>query len=242
VVRLVEAPALSPPALSIIVPALNEADGIAATLEPLQCARGTLAEIIVVDGGSTDATAAEAGPLADVVLLCERGRALQMNAGAAKAQGNLLLFLHADSHLAGAHVERLVTHWRAVRAQGHPLWGRFDIEFDDAAGLLRLTQWLINGRSRMTGIATGEQAIFVDCELFARCGGFAEIPLMEDVALSKFLRGVTRPLCLHEKVTTSSRRWRKHGVLRTIILMWFLRAAYALGAPPSWLKRRYLDH
>lgn len=235
--RLAEAPALS-----IIVPALNEAVGIMDVLKPLQPARGPLLEIIVVDGGSTDTTVAQATPLADVLLHSQRGRATQMNAGAAAARGDLLLFLHADSRLLLADIELLITRWRHLRAKGHALWGRFDIEFDDAAGLLTLTQWLINTRSRVTGIATGDQAIFVDRQLFARCGGFAKIPLMEDVALSKQLRRATWPLCLHAKVTTSSRRWRKHGVLRTIALMWCLRAAYACGASPAWLKRRYIDH
>lgn len=218
--------------LSIIVPALDEAAGIAAALGHLQTLRARGAEIIVVDGGSSDATAALAAPLADRVFAAPRGRARQMNAGAAAAAGEMLLFLHADTRLPEG-ADRLVA--------GHE-WGRFDVRIDSPSPLLRLVAAMMNWRSRVTGIATGDQAIFATAKLFRRAGGFPEIALMEDVAFSARARRLARPACLRERATTSARRWQKHGVLATILLMWRLRAAYALGADPERLARRYANH
>ncbi|MFO1396887.1 MAG: TIGR04283 family arsenosugar biosynthesis glycosyltransferase [Burkholderiales bacterium] len=221
--------------LSIIVPALDEAAGIATTLAALQPLRARGHEVLVVDGGSRDATLVVARPLADRAFVAPRGRALQMNAGAAQATGDVLLFLHADSMLPPAADD-------AIRAAigGGAHWGRFDVRIAGRPWVLRLVAPAMNLRSRLTGIATGDQGIFVDRAAFTRAGGFPEIPLMEDVALSRALkRCAGRPACLRERIVTSGRRWETRGPWRTILTMWRLRAAYALGADPVHLARRY---
>lgn len=221
--------------LSIIIPALNEAAGIVDTLAPLQALRARGHEVVVVDGGSTDGTAELARPLADHVVASERGRARQQNAGAAAASGGVLLFLHADTRLPEG-ADGLVL--RGLRAAGRG-WGRFDVRLSGAHPMLRVVERMMGARSRITGIATGDQAIFVRRDWFARAGGFPSIPLMEDVALSRTLRGMGRPLCLRARAVTSSRRWEERGVWRTIGLMWRLRLEFALGADPARLAERY---
>jgi rSAM/selenodomain-associated transferase 2 len=225
--------------LSIVIPALNEADGIVEVLRPLQRLRGRGCEVVVVDGGSADATAERAAPLADRVLAAERGRARQMNAGAAAASGGVLLFLHADTRLP-ADADRRVL--EGLRRTGR-VWGRFDVRLTGRHPVLRAVEHGISWRSRLTGVATGDQAIFVARDAFERVGGFPPLPLMEDIALSRMLkRSHGRPLCLAEPVVTSSRRWEEHGVYRTILLMWTLRARYYLGADPVELARAYRPH
>jgi rSAM/selenodomain-associated transferase 2 len=221
--------------LSIIMPVLDEGEGIAATLDALADMRSLGVEVIVVDGGSRDATIPRARPRADRVISAPRGRALQMNAGAQKASGDVLLFLHADTRLP-ADAEHLVLNGleRSGRA-----WGRFDLNIEGRHPLLRLVGRLISLRSRLTWIATGDQAIFVRRDAFNAAGGFAAIPVMEDIALCKRLKRVGRPLCLRECVVTSGRRWEKNGVLRTIMLMWRLRVSYFFGADPKRLARQY---
>jgi rSAM/selenodomain-associated transferase 2 len=221
--------------LSIIMPVLDEGEGIAPTLDALSDMRALGAEVIVVDGGSRDATIQRARLRTDRVLSAPRGRALQMNAGAAKATGDVLLFLHADTRLP-RHADLVVL--TGLERSGRA-WGRFNVKIEGRSPLLLLVGWLMNLRSRLTGIATGDQAIFVRRDTFQAIGGFAEIPLMEDVALCKRLKGVSRPLCLSERVVTSGRRWEKNGVLNTIVLMWRLRLAYFFGANPNELARQY---
>jgi rSAM/selenodomain-associated transferase 2 len=221
--------------LSIIVPCLNEADGIATTLRALAPLRARGAEVIVVDGGSRDATVARAGPLADAVISAPRGRAPQMNAGAARARGEILLFLHADTLLPDA-ADALIVDGLQRSRRG---WGRFDVAIAGRNPLLRVVAAVMNVRSRVTGIATGDQAIFVTRSLFTAAGGYPDIALMEDVALSGRLKHFGPPLCLRHRLTTSGRRWEKNGVLRTILLMWRLRLAYRLGADPRKLAVRY---
>ena len=218
--------------LSIIMPVLNEAAGIEEALRALAPMRARGVEVIVVDGGSNDGTEALACPLADRVLSAPRGRAAQMNAGAAAATGDALLFLHADTRLP-ENADWLVLDGLCARA-----WGRFDVRFDKP-GRLRLVALMMNLRSRLTGIATGDQAMFMTRAAFDDAGGFPPIALMEDVALSARLKRLGRPLCLPARVTTSGRRWRRHGVLRTILLMWQLRLRYVLGADPARLARAY---
>jgi rSAM/selenodomain-associated transferase 2 len=224
-----------PPPLSIIVPCLNEAAGIARTLEDLRPLRERGVEVIVVDGGSSDHTLPLAAPLADRAMVAIRGRAAQMNAGAAAARGGVLLFLHADCRLP-ANADQLIVDGIAKSAKR---WGRFDVAFDSALPSMRVVACLMNWRSRLTGIATGDQGMFVTRELFLAHGGFADIPLMEDVALSKRLRKSGPPLCLTARITTSARRWEERGVLHTILLMWRLRFAYFAGVDPAKLAVRY---
>lgn len=220
--------------LSIIMPVLNEAAGIEAALAALAPLRARGAEVIVADGGSSDGTAERARPLADQVIAAPRGRSLQMNAGAAVATGNVLLFLHADTRLP-ENADRLVLDGLATSGRS---WGRFDVRFD-GGGLLALVALMMNWRSMLTGIATGDQALFVTRAAFTRAGGFPAIALMEDVALSAALKRTGRPLALHARVTTSGRRWRKHGTLRTILLMWRLRLKFFFGADPEKLAKIY---
>jgi rSAM/selenodomain-associated transferase 2 len=221
-------------ALSIIVPALDEASGIEACLTPLQVLRARGVEVIVVDGGSSDATRELAAPLADRVIESARGRARQMNAGAHAARGAVLLFLHADT-LLPPDADALIA--RAIEAGAR--WGRFDVAITGANPLLRVIACSMNARSRFSAIATGDQAIFVKRDAFQEAGGFPDIPLMEDVALSRALKRSGRPACLRERVVTSGRRWERRGTLRTILLMWRLRLAYAAGADPRALAHRY---
>ena len=221
--------------LSIVIPALDEAAGIGATLEPLQRLRRAGHEVVVVDGGSRDATPGLAAPLADRVLVAPRGRANQMNAGAAAATGDVLLFLHADTRLP-ERADRLVLDGLAG---GGRAWGRFDVRIEGAHALLPLVAWLMNRRSRWTGIATGDQAMFVRRAVFEGLGGFPPFALMEDVAMSARLKRVSPPLCIAECAVTSGRRWESRGVVRTIVLMWWLRLRYFLGASPERLARIY---
>ena len=219
--------------LSIVIPVLDEARGIVAALAALGPMRADGAEIVVVDGGSRDATPSLAAPHCDGVVEAPRGRGAQMNAGARAARGEILVFLHADTRLPDDGV-------RAIRdglARGE--WGRFDVAIEGADRLLALVAAMMNARSRLTGIATGDQAIFTRRAAFEAVGGFPEIALMEDVELCKRLKRRSPPVCLRERVITSARRWRRHGTVRTIFLMWRLRLAYALGADPNRLARRY---
>ncbi len=224
----------SVPSLSIIVPALDEAAIIAGALQALAPFRQRGAEVIVVDGGSQDGTAELARPHADRVIPAARGRGAQMNAGARIARGEVLLFLHADTSLP-PDADRLVL--RAL--VGANAWGRFDVHIEGRSPLLALVATLMNWRSRLTGIATGDQAMFASRKIFAEAGGFPEIPLMEDIALSQTLKRIARPICLAARVTTSGRRWERHGVVRTMLMMWRLRLAFFLGADPAALARRY---
>jgi rSAM/selenodomain-associated transferase 2 len=222
------------PRLSIVVPVLNEAAGIAATLQALARLRERGAEVIVADGGSSDATVALAQPLADRVLQAPRGRAQQMNAGAAAARGEALLFLHADTLLPPA-ADTLVLQALAAGAG----WGRFDVHISGRAWMLRVVAAFMNARSRYTGIATGDQALFVRRALFEQLGGYADQPLMEDIELSRRLLVSGKPACLRARVSTSGRRWEARGVWRTIVLMWWLRWRYWRGESPQALARAY---
>ncbi len=216
--------------LSVVVPALNEAGVIRAALEALAPLRARGHEVIVADGGSEDGTAQIAAALCDSVVLAPRGRAAQMNVGAAAAGGDACVFLHADTRLPALADELIFN-----SLQTH-LWGRFDVEIDSRDWMLKAVAWAMNLRSRLTGIATGDQAIFVRREAFR---GFPEIALMEDIAFSTAMRRLGQPACRRETVLTSGRRWESRGVLRTILLMWRLRLMYFLGARPEALARIY---
>lgn len=220
--------------VSIVMPVLNEAPDITAALGELQALRTDGVELIVVDGGSDDATATLAAPLADRVVRSDRGRGRQMNAGAAVADGEILLFLHADTRLPADAV-------RAVRdaMRRGATWGRFDVDIFGRLRGLALVARMMNLRSRWSGIATGDQAIFCTRQAFAAVGGFAEIALMEDIVFSRRMRAVAWPACLPLTVATSGRRWERHGLVRTILTMWWLRLRFRLGARPEDLARLY---
>jgi len=220
--------------ISIIVPALNEADGITTVLARLAPLRNRGHEVIVVDGGSSDNTL-ELARAADRVVSAPRGRASQMNAGAALAQGEVLLFLHADTRLPDDADARIL---EGLAASGRA-WGRFDVRIEGASVCLPVIAFFMNLRSRATGIATGDQAIFVRRDAFERAGRFPPLELMEDIALSRSLKRVSRPLCLADKAVTSGRRWERRGVLRTVLLMGWLRLAFFFGAAPAKLARLY---
>lgn len=216
--------------LSVVVPALNEAAGIRAALEALAPLRRAGHEVIVVDGGSSDGTPELAAGQCDRVLRTARGRGLQMNAGARVAVGNILVFLHVDTRLP-RNADQIILE----KIEDH-LWGRFDVDIESRHRLLKVVAWAMNLRSRLTGIATGDQAIFVRRDAFR---GFPEVALMEDVAFSRDMKRRGRPACLRSRVTTSGRRWEERGVLRTIVLMWRLRLMYFLGVRAESLARLY---
>ncbi len=221
--------------LSVIIPVLNEAQGIRAALSALQVLRSAGDEIIVADGGSADATRDLARELVDAVVDSPRGRAAQMNAAAQAARGDILVFLHADTTLPEGAAAMIAG---GLAAPGKA-WGRFDVRIAGGSVWFPLIAFMMNWRSRLSGIATGDQAIFVRRTAFEKLGGFAAIPLMEDIELSARLKRLSRPLCLRGRVVTSGRRWEKHGVARTIALMWWLRLRYFFGASPGALARRY---
>lgn len=220
------------------MPVLNEGDALARRLQALAPLRARGAELVVVDGGSTDATWAIACAHADQVRLAPRGRARQMNAGAQGCTADALLFLHADTRLPDA-ADRLIAQALDAAAPHPHDWGRFDVRIDSALPMLRVVEGMMNLRSRLSGIATGDQAMFVTRSLFEAAGGFADMLLMEDIALSKQLKHYGPPLCLSHRATTSGRRWEERGVWRTIVLMWRLRYAYWRGADPAVLAQRY---
>jgi rSAM/selenodomain-associated transferase 2 len=221
--------------VSVIVPTLNEETVLSVTLQRAREPR--VREIIVVDGGSTDSTLAIAAPLADQVIRAPRGRAAQMNAGAERASGDILLFLHADTLAPNGYAAAIID----ACAQPGVIGGRFDVRLEPGTPLIWLTGELMNRRSRLTRISTGDQAIFIRREVFERLGGYADIPLMEDVDLSRRMKRVGGIACLRQRVTTSARRWHKQGVARTILLMWSLRALYFFGVSPARLQRAYTN-
>lgn len=220
--------------LAIVIPVLNEAHGIESALNALAVLRARGVQVIVVDGGSHDDTVALALPLVDQVLTSTKGRARQMNAGAARATATNILFLHADTQLPVEADEQVL----AALCAG-AVWGRFDVSIEGTSPMLRVVAACMNLRSRLSGIATGDQAIFVRTDSFFQVGGFPDQPLMEDIELSKRLKRLARPACLPARVVTSGRRWEARGVWRTIVLMWSLRWRYWRGASPEQLARAY---
>lgn len=219
--------------VSIIVPMLNEASGLPDLCEHLVPVARAGAEVILVDGGSRDGSLAIARAAGFRVLESAAGRARQMNAGAVQSSGDALLFLHADTRLPeGA----LIAVTQALRQRP---WGRFDVRIAGKPQTLRLVAALMNWRSRLTGIATGDQALFMTRQAYAAVGGFPEQPLMEDIDICRALKTLGRPACLPLRVLTSGRRWEQRGVWRTIALMWWLRWRYWLGAPVEEVARAY---
>lgn len=211
-----------------------EAAGIVSTLKALQPLRSVGHEVVVVDAGSTDGTAKLASPLADKVVQSAQGRAVQMNAGAAVAKGEILLFLHADTRLPVGALKYL-----GAFVQSDKAWGRFDVSLSGRGAMFRVIAWFMNQRSRLTGICTGDQALVVRREVFEALRGFDDLPIMEDIEMSGRLRLVSRPYCIQTPVVTDSRRWEQGGVWRTIFLMWRLRWRYWRGESPDALVHSY---
>lgn len=220
--------------VSIIVPVLNESALLPDLLAHLvdfsqRC------EIVIVDGGSTDDTVPQCARAGFNVIRSERGRARQMNVGARATHGEILLFLHADTRLPERADQLIIQTFERTRHQ----WGHFDVDITGTAALLPVIAFMMNMRSRLTGIATGDQAVFVRRSTFEAAGGFPDQPLMEDIELSRRLKRLSAPICLTDKVVTSGRRWETRGVWRTILLMWRLRLAYALGVSAEELAKQY---
>ena len=226
------------PELTIIIPVLNEADQIEQSLQKLQIMRNRGVEIIVVDGGSHDASVALAEPLADLVISSgeeiSHNRARQMNIGAYYATGRIFLFLHSDTYLPEEAYKLVLSAMELPH-----VWGRFDVKLTGQHFMFRIIEMMMNLRSGLTGIATGDQGIFVTRNAFEKIKGFPDYPLMEDVEISKRLRRLAFPVCLKDKAITSSRRWEKNGIFRTIGLMWWLRFLYFMGAHPRVLVSQY---
>ena len=222
--------------ISIIVPALNEASVIGKTLEELEALRRRGHQVVLADGGSVDGTAGLARPRVDRVVVSAPGRATQMNAGASCSDGDILWFLHADTQIPG-NADELIN--AALDSSCKRGWGRFDVSLSAGGWRLETVARLMNLRSRVSGVATGDQGIFISRTLFGEIGGFADIPLMEDVEISKRLRSHSWPVCVKKPLCTSSRRWEEQGVARTVLLMWCLRLAFFLGVPARRLARLY---
>lgn len=227
--------AASKQCVSVIIPALNEAGCIRELCTALQPLRSRGHEIILVDGGSDDQTPLLGKPLVDRVLHAARGRALQMRTGAAAANGSILWFLHADSGVP-ENPDQLILE---ALENGRRDWGRFDVSLSDRHIVLRTIAYLMNLRSRISAIATGDQGIFVRRSLYEQVGGFPPLPLMEDIALSRALKKHGRPACIRQRLATSARRWQQHGITRTILIMWGLRIAYFVGISPDYLVKHY---
>lgn len=220
--------------LSIVVPVWMEAAGIVETLEPLQPLRTMGHELIVVDAGSPDGTAVLAHPFADRVVRSGKGRAVQMNAGASVANGTVLLFLHADTRLPPSALDSLAAFYQSNKS-----WGRFDVRLSGRGAMFGMIAWFMNRRSRLTGICTGDQALFVRRGVFEALGGFEKVSIMEDIEISRRLRLVSRPYCIQKPVITDSRRWEQRGIWQTIFLMWRLRWRYWRGESPETLAHSY---
>jgi len=219
---------------TIVIPTLNEELEIQACLMQLQGLRARGFEVIVVDGGSVDKTPQLVEGLCDQFISTKRGRAAQMNAGAGQAKGEFIFFLHVDTQLPDEFSE-----WIPLIEADSLCWGRFDVKLSGKHYVFRVIEWMMNLRSRLTEIATGDQVIFVSRKLFREVHGFPEIALMEDIAMSQRLKSICSPLCLRQKVLTSSRRWEKHGIISTILRMWWLRFSYYIGVDPIKLARQY---
>ena len=219
--------------VSIIIPVLNEENSIRATLERLQLFRQQGNEVIVVDAGSKDQTVDIASGLVDQTLSSAKGRARQMNLGAANAQHEILWFLHADT-LVPENAIKKIEYGLETNA-----WGRFNVKLSGSRWIFRIIERMMNLRSCMTGIATGDQGIFVKQALFSGIKGYPEIPLMEDIALSKELKRLSRPACVKDQLVTSSRRWEENGIMKTVLLMWKLRFLYFIGISADTLARQY---
>jgi rSAM/selenodomain-associated transferase 2 len=221
--------------ISIIIPTLNEEDCIALTLTQLQQLRSAGHEVILSDGGSRDNTISIAKPMVDMVVNSSPGRAIQMNKGAEHTTGDILWFLHADA-IPPKDADTIIINCLANKFKA---WGRFDVRLSGTKPIFRIIEHMMNWRSCITGIATGDQGIFMLRYAFDQIDGYTEIPLMEDIAISTILKRIKKPVCIKQKLVVSSRKWEKKGVIRTVMLMWWLRLAYFFGASPEYLAKKY---
>ena len=218
----------------VVVPVLNETAALSHQLDALDALRSMGAQVLLVDGGSTDGTVQLARDAGFDVLASVRGRAQQMNAGARAASSDLLVFLHVDTRLPDGALHLIGHHLNSKRG-----WGRFDVRIVGHSPWLKVISFCMNWRSRLTGIATGDQTFFMTRDIFEKVGGFPEQPLMEDIEMSKRLKRLSPPVCLSNRAETSGRRWEKRGVWKTIFLMWRLRWAYWRGVPATELAHLY---
>ena len=221
--------------ISVIIPALNEVEHIKQSLQSVQSLRKKGHEVIVVDGGSNDETYSIASDMADQIITFSPGRAIQMNAGAKKATGDIFIFLHADTILPDSAEQQILS----GVADKHYFWGRFNVRLSGKHCLFRVIEFCMNLRTRFTGIVTGDHALCVSKQLFKKVNGFPEIKLMEEIVISRKLKKIVPPVCLHGTVLTSSRRWEKHGIIKTVLQMWWLRFIFIFGVDPLTLARKY---
>ena len=225
--------------VSVIIPVLNEESAIREKLPAMQWIRQAGHELVVVDGGSIDDSFGVAQKYTDTAITSSQGRAAQMNAGASIATGDVLLFLHVDTVLPTNGINNILTY--CSNNKGKLTWGRFNVHLSGSHFMFRVIETLMNFRSRVSGIATGDQAIFINKDLFEKIGGYKEIPIMEDIEISRRLKKISRPACIQSHVITSSRRWETSGIYRTVFLMWRLRLSYWLGADPMRLAKQYYN-
>lgn len=229
------APLTTDTSISFIIPVLNDRDALATLLPQLQRYREKGHEVLIVDGGSNDGSVTAAREQVDRILITGTGRGRQMNLGAENARHGILNFLHADSIVPEEYDACIQA---ALKNPRHH-WGRFDVTLDEPGFIFRIIGFMMNLRSRCSGVATGDQGIFVRKDFFDEAGGFKSIPLMEDIALSKALRKKSWPVCIKTRITTSAKRWKTRGVVSTIWLMWVLRLKYFLGVNPERLAEKY---
>jgi len=235
-------PTLNTPFLSVIVPVYNEGDRLLSFVKHIFERIGRENQVIVVDGGSDDQSIYQLKTYAKCeenlsVISAPKSRALQMNAGAKKAKTDNLLFLHADTLLPDLAISELL-----YFSTSKYIWGRFDVRLNNASLPYKIISWFINKRSRLTSIATGDQAIFIRRDIFEKINGYVEQPLMEDIDISVRLKRISPPYCIKTVVTTSARKWESEGVIKTVWLMWKLRASYARGVSPKKLVKEYYKH
>lgn len=221
--------------ISVIIPTLNESTNIVTTLKQLQVLRKNGHKVLLADAGSTDDTVKLASPFVDEIIISKKGRAIQMNSAAFKTQSDVLWFLHADTLIPENADTVILNHLKNSRKA----WGYFSIRLSGEHFLFRIIERMMNLRSKLSGIATGDQGIFIRQKYFKKLNGFAEIPLMEDIEISTRLKKISPPICLTQKLTTSSRRWEQQGIIKTILLMWRLRLAFFFGASTRKLAKRY---